>query len=266
MIDHPLYQSVLANPQSDEPRLVMADWLDERGNEQADLIRTQIGIARQDVVTPSTLRLLVRERTLLNRYLSDWNVPIHRAIRERTGLPAKSRGNPIQGFRFVRGFVGQIRIHAQSWIRWHTSLHEIMPLEELCLVGTARGFEEDRHPELLRGIQHLTVQAKYPVNAIELRQLLAREDVVALKTLSLYNVRITPQIADILVQNYVDAEIKIVLEFCQYDPDIVEPLARAFGDRIAFSSNPNVDSYVRTRREPDGTGTLSGLLRRWFVG
>jgi uncharacterized protein (TIGR02996 family) len=64
-----LLAAVLEHPGDDTPRLVYADWLDDRGErDRADLIRVQCEIARFGLVRrkgPRRARLFARERELL---------------------------------------------------------------------------------------------------------------------------------------------------------------------------------------------------------
>src|SRR5262245_11034376 len=61
-----LLAAVLADPESDAPRLVYADWLQEHGDpDRAEFVRLQIGAVNTD-----------RERRLLAKHRQDWVGPI----------------------------------------------------------------------------------------------------------------------------------------------------------------------------------------------
>src|SRR5262249_36393004 len=67
---------ILENPDDDTPRLVYADWLTERGGEmdlaRAEVIRTQIELARTDRYDPAWLAPSPPEDALLSEYLDVW--------------------------------------------------------------------------------------------------------------------------------------------------------------------------------------------------
>lgn len=63
----PFLEAIRRQPDSQGPRLVYADWLDERGDPRAELIRVQCALERLDVRDPSWERLDRRERLLLGQ-------------------------------------------------------------------------------------------------------------------------------------------------------------------------------------------------------
>jgi len=64
----PLLQTILEQPEADWPRLVYADWLEERGDSHhAELIRTQCELAHRGCRGEWRKSLKVRERELLRR-------------------------------------------------------------------------------------------------------------------------------------------------------------------------------------------------------
>src|SRR5262245_45490075 len=79
----PLLQSVLDDPDSDGPRLVYADWLDEQGDaDRAEFIRTQIALARAPAHDPRRPDLLAREESLRERHRVEWLRPLLGAVGE----------------------------------------------------------------------------------------------------------------------------------------------------------------------------------------
>ncbi|MFT3697738.1 MAG: TIGR02996 domain-containing protein [Kofleriaceae bacterium] len=64
----PLVDAVLADPSSDAPRLVFADWLNDRGDPRGELIALQLTRA-------SGQQINVRERELLDTYGATWRKP-----------------------------------------------------------------------------------------------------------------------------------------------------------------------------------------------
>jgi uncharacterized protein (TIGR02996 family) len=107
-----LIRSVVAEPDSDTPRLVYADWLEEHGRaERAELIRTQCDL----------VRLQDREKTLLEQHGSKW-------IEEEWGRYG-------EGHRFHRGFPEEVSLHFKTFMAHHQELEKYTPVSRLHLRG-----------------------------------------------------------------------------------------------------------------------------------
>lgn len=67
-------RAIRANPDDDTPRLVFADWLDERSDPLGELIRVQIELepVREHIDRPRVRELLDRESDLLGRHGPEW--------------------------------------------------------------------------------------------------------------------------------------------------------------------------------------------------
>lgn len=66
-------RAIIGNPDDDAPRLVFADWLEERGeSERAEFIRVQIELARLPEGDRRRRRLEERERELLEQHTLLW--------------------------------------------------------------------------------------------------------------------------------------------------------------------------------------------------
>jgi uncharacterized protein (TIGR02996 family) len=77
-----LLLAAIANPEEDTPRLVLADWLEEHGDEhdqaRAEFIRLQCQIARivEPAPSPPTIQLLSRAEDLRNTHIRAWLGPL----------------------------------------------------------------------------------------------------------------------------------------------------------------------------------------------
>src|SRR5262245_43887591 len=71
-----LLDAVRAAPDDDAPRLRYADWLAERGDARAELIRVQCELARPDVPAARRAQLLLRERELFGARRDEWLQPL----------------------------------------------------------------------------------------------------------------------------------------------------------------------------------------------
>lgn len=94
-------QAMAADPDDDGPRLLYADYLDERGDEssmaRAEFIRVQCALAQQS--QPSTLvqQLAQKESALLMAYWRTWLRPICHALGEASPVAGtgRSANNPM---------------------------------------------------------------------------------------------------------------------------------------------------------------------------
>ena len=146
-----LIAAILANPDEDTPRLVLADWLDEHDEpERAEFIRVQVELARQraaEVDLPDTVRpgpfdqgnwpvawqphdyekraaLMKRESELLTAYSADWH----------NGLPKYADNETNRrDIRFRRGFVGHATVPLGRFTKSPTALWEHHPVESVLL-------------------------------------------------------------------------------------------------------------------------------------
>ena len=69
-------ERVCAQPDDDGPRLVFADWLDERDDPRGQFIRVQLALSRLSVDDARRNRLIDREAALLARYYASWSAPL----------------------------------------------------------------------------------------------------------------------------------------------------------------------------------------------
>src|SRR5262245_49104871 len=72
-----LLEAVKDDPEEDAPRLVLADWLDEHGRDdaerdRADFIRLQCQLARQSLDDPTRPERKAREQSLRRTHLMPW--------------------------------------------------------------------------------------------------------------------------------------------------------------------------------------------------
>src|SRR5258707_731391 len=96
--DDAFLQAIIDRPDDDAPRLIYADWLDERGDPRGEFIRVQCALAGMDEYDPRRWDLMARERELLSRYAPEW-------------LGATIATLP--GWRFRRGFLEWVEIRSE---------------------------------------------------------------------------------------------------------------------------------------------------------
>jgi uncharacterized protein (TIGR02996 family) len=111
-------QDVIAHPNDDAPRLVFADWLDERGESaRAEFIRLQCERARLPLEDEKQSPLQARELRLLAAHSTSW----------RSGHPLLHRG------RFRRGFIEFVQASAKELLEQGSELFTLAPIRDVCL-------------------------------------------------------------------------------------------------------------------------------------
>jgi uncharacterized protein (TIGR02996 family) len=122
-----LLAAVLADPDADLPRLVYADWLEERGQpERAEFIRVQIELARD-----RRNEFHAREAALFAAFGDEWLAPFRAPGAPLDGLTA-SHG------AFRRGFVEVVWMPARRFLREADRLFPMAPVRELRLTEVSR--------------------------------------------------------------------------------------------------------------------------------
>lgn len=105
-------QQIVATPDDDAPRLIYADWLEERGDPRGEFIRLQCQRAAITRHHPDWENLLAKESALLKRFGSEWQQPIQRYASHA---------------RFERGFIEHIEVAAIPHLRCADSVFRMFP-------------------------------------------------------------------------------------------------------------------------------------------
>ena len=99
MTDHQaaLLEAIRADPESDEPRLVFADWAEERGDlDRATFIRAQLRLASLPYWDSERANLTTQAARLLTKH--------------KAGVDQATQGNQGPRVRFPSGFSGSRRL------------------------------------------------------------------------------------------------------------------------------------------------------------
>ena len=108
------WDNIVQSPNDDEPRLVYADWLDERGDARGEFIRLQCELGQQANQREGIDKLERRSRELLREHREDW-------IAEFAKLP-------VTELEFNRGFINKATITAHQFIQHGQQIFRAMPL------------------------------------------------------------------------------------------------------------------------------------------
>jgi uncharacterized protein (TIGR02996 family) len=123
-------RAITAAPEDDLPRLIYADYLDERGDPRGEFIRIQVKLSRPDpqLSVREFRALRARERLLLYRHRSAW----------LGRLGGDWRGDAV----FDRGFVVQVDVSARQFIRHAQSWLRREPIHKAALYGSVSCMRE----------------------------------------------------------------------------------------------------------------------------
>ncbi len=107
---------VLAHPEDDVPRLIYADFLEERGDPRGEFIRLQCQLDQMDEYDPHRLDLKHRCDELLFHHGDAWASELKQDVRKA---------------EFARGFIDKITIRARAFIKEGDKLYRSTPVNWL---------------------------------------------------------------------------------------------------------------------------------------
>lgn len=119
--DSPMLADVIAAPDDDAPRLVLADWLMERGDPRGEFIAAQVRLASRAIFRSQRLDLRARAGKLLKRHRRQWT---------DFGL-----ADPAAQWRFRRGFIVEVAAGATQLLEAAPRLFAREPVRRLKLHG-----------------------------------------------------------------------------------------------------------------------------------
>jgi uncharacterized protein (TIGR02996 family) len=142
--EEPFIQAILASPSDEAPRLIYADWLEERGDPRGEYLRTRIALARmpkKDKRRASFRKRLDELRPSIDsewRALFDFNLryqaafaALARPLRPKDGVPESrvARGERRLGIRLPRALRDYYLV-AGRFDQFNVDVHDhLMPPE-----------------------------------------------------------------------------------------------------------------------------------------
>ncbi|HEX5271780.1 MAG TPA: TIGR02996 domain-containing protein, partial [Gemmataceae bacterium] len=111
MTDDAFLRAIIEDPDDDAPRLIYADWLEERGDPRGEFIRIQCELARRGA--GDTARLRARERKLADAHARDWLGPLR---------------DMQKNWVFRRGFIDEFDGEARKFIEQGALLCRLHPV------------------------------------------------------------------------------------------------------------------------------------------
>ena len=89
-------EAIREAPDDDGPRLIFADWLEERGDPRGEFIRVQCALERLGPADPARPALEDEERALLDEHEEEWTTPLRRR-RDCVAFPPRFRRGSRNG-------------------------------------------------------------------------------------------------------------------------------------------------------------------------
>ena len=131
-------------PDDDAPRLLYADWLEERGDPRGAFIRAQRALERLDPADPARQGLVDEAAALLTRHEAEWTAPLREFASE---------------WRFRRGFVEEVTLSGADFLRRGGDLFAAAPVTRLRLQLTRAQVADVARSPHLAGVRFLDVRS-----------------------------------------------------------------------------------------------------------
>lgn len=178
-----ILDEVLSAPDDDVPRLIYADWLEERGDPRGEFIRVQCELAQTDPLHENYYDLSERNKALLDAHRDQWVAELKQDVRKA---------------EFRRGFIDTITIRARELVKEAEELFRTTPVHWLRLNYVSGTGEQLGALPALRHVRSLDL-SNLKIPHAELRALLSSPHLTQLQELDLsYRDALGPEIGRIL--------------------------------------------------------------------
>ncbi len=125
-IDEVFLQAIFENPDDETPRLIYADWLEERGDPRGQFIQVECALEKLGPDDPLRRELEVQREALAFEHEEEWFGPLVRLI---------SVGPDGGGWvRSRRGFPHLLCVFAETFLRHAEEIFRLAPVRELALL------------------------------------------------------------------------------------------------------------------------------------
>lgn len=160
MLDHPIYHAILDDPDNDQLRLVLADWLDEQGDPRGEFIRVQVSISdAQAKNEPVDQDLRHRADKLFADHRERWRRQLEQEFKSQCKAAALTSKNVLQHVLYYRGFASWIGTDIQTWNQYGRVLIKSSPWQYLRLSGYPVDQNRDIEADAMTHIRTLTVNS-----------------------------------------------------------------------------------------------------------
>ncbi len=271
MIDHYLHKAVVADPDNDQPRLMMADWLDELGDPRGEFIRIQIRLARDRLSDPERIRLEQQQRELLQAHRRRWNGPLHQHLCTTTDLRVQGRRGGLRGWTYQRGFASEITVDAAAFVAWCDRILEIGPIQQIRFVNLYPLQDTVLGLPALAQMRSISLGSKSPNRHLDgslVGAVASSKQLSQLRSLNISRCYITRPCAIGLTESPALGRLeRLVVKDCPMTVASARMLVERFGDSLVFT--PSMQFWVRDAFKVDATPSesrmgLQAWLRRWI--
>jgi uncharacterized protein (TIGR02996 family) len=240
--DDAFLRAIGENPADDAPRLVYADWLDDRGDAaRAEFIRVQCELARPGGNRARRTELRLRERELLKAHKSDW------------ARPFKPWHDDVE---FRRGFVEVVSGSADELERLPSHLFAPGIVQEVRVTGPLRPTHAVRGFSQMAGIRVLRL-CSLALTLSDLMLLSAADQFAALDVMDLrWNDLIADGFQELVADDLLPPGRTLLLGGNHFGPDHRAELAEVLGDRVSFAVERPADHLYRVTSDQN---RLTGL-------
>lgn len=219
-------KAVLDAPQDDAPRLDYAQWIESQGDPlsmaRGELIRTQIELLHMDpAFVKSGLAFGVQQRVtnLIALHGATWGQAI-------SGL--------VDAFQFERGFIGWIKLSAQSFLDHGAAILALAPVQHLDLTGVRDVDEALFDSPLLDGIRSLSMD-RCGLYDLHVQMLAASPHVANLRWLSVADNHLTIAAGEALAASPHLGNLR----FAEFHTNPVDPV-----EQLGYDSGIVVSSFM----------------------
>jgi uncharacterized protein (TIGR02996 family) len=144
-LEQAFLDDICANLEDDAPRLIFADWLEDRGDEaRAEFIRVQCRLARLRSYEHEAVPLWVRQQDLLAQHGNKWKKPL---------------ANITTRCEFERGFLSRVEVTASKFVSHGEEIRSRIPLRQLGVFQTNKDWSKFLACETLHGVQALDLSS-----------------------------------------------------------------------------------------------------------
>lgn len=175
-------EAILECPDDDTPRLIFADWLEERGDAKAvaraEFIRVQCALAGGQLTSPRRIEFERRAQQILDEWGELWVRPIRRLV---------------QSWAFHRGFIDEVVVWDDRFLAVADRLFCRAPIQHVKLrphyISISRPIAAMTDSEHLRRLRSLDLSKNY-LESRHVRALVVSEHLTRLTDLDLSRNRI----------------------------------------------------------------------------
>jgi uncharacterized protein (TIGR02996 family) len=149
------WQAMIAEPDDDTHRLILADWLDDHGDSaRAEFIRTQCALANLDPDDPTWIDLRIREHRLLHEHRAAWLEECPKWMQSK-----------VTHFRL--GFPARLTCTASEYVQHRNTLPRDSLIDELSLTFPSPDDRETSVLDTLAASPHLERLRWYDTNRLD---------------------------------------------------------------------------------------------------